>query len=513
MLTATIIADRYELEEELARGGMGTVWIARDKKLGRAVAVKVMAQELAQLSEPLQRFEREAMAVAQLRSAHIVQVYDYGVQEGLPFMVMELLVGENLGQRLRRVGRLTVRESAAVLKQMCKGLKAAHSSGLIHRDMKPSNVFLAQRDDDEVVKLLDFGVVKALDPLANVGSSEATATGILLGTPQYMSPEQARAIKDIDHRSDLWAVSVIAFRMLTGDNPFRGESVGDVVLKICSDELPKISDHAKHLPPSLDAFFDKAFARSPRDRFQSAAEMSQAFSTICEAHLVAAAPNVPPVGTTTAVLEAADASSESLAIPPPMPSSPGGDPQSSPSNGAQGSSQIVRSAMGGPPPGLSSGVVAIPELGGPYESTPVSTTVGGTQLASIFPKYRKNLAGQPLAVVIGVAMAVLFSVLVAIVWVGSSSTPTAEETTDETSAPAQAPPVEEDDDDDDLDEGSNSVVADIEPPDGVDAGTGDGDLDEGLGKGPPAGSGKSPLRRPPKSGKTPKDGKKPDWGL
>ncbi len=509
MLTATIVADRYELEKELARGGMGTVWIARDKKLGRPVAVKVMARELAQLSEPLKRFEREAMAVAQLRSSHIVQLYDYGVQEGLPFMVMELLVGENLGQRLRRAGRLTLGESASILKQMCKGLKAAHNAGLIHRDMKPSNVFLAQRDDDEVVKLLDFGVVKALDPLANVGSSEATATGILLGTPQYMSPEQARAIKDIDHRSDLWAVSVIAFRMLTGDNPFRGESVGDVVLKICSDDLPKISDHANHLPRTLDAFFDKAFARSPKDRFQTAEEMSTAFSTLCEGHPATAAPNDRPVGNTTAVLVTADASSQDLAVPPPMASSPGADPQSSPSNGNLG---IGRGALGGPPPGLSSGVAPIPELGGPYESTPVSTTVGGTQLASLSPKYQKNLAGQPLAVVIGVAMAVLFSVLVAIIWVGSSSAPTVEDTTVETWAPAAPPPVEEDEDDD-LDEGSNSVVADIEPPEGFDAGSGEGDLDEDLGKKPPTSSGKSPLQRPPKSGKTTKGRKKPDWGL
>ena len=510
MLTATVVAERYELEKELARGGMGTVWVARDQKLGRPVAVKVMAQELAQLSEPLQRFEREAMAVAQLRSSHIVQLYDYGVQEGLPFMVMELLVGENLGQRLRRVGRLTVRESMTILEQICKGLKAAHNAGLIHRDMKPSNVFLAQRDDEEVVKLLDFGVVKALDPLENVGSSEATATGILLGTPQYMSPEQARAIKDIDHRSDLWAASVIAFRMLTGDNPFRGESVGDVVLKICSDELPKISDHAKHLPATFDAFFDKAFARSPKDRFQTAVEMAKSFTAICESHLASAAPKVQAVGTTTAVLETPDASSQQLQVPAPVPSSPGADPQSSPTDpsGAVAGSEVSGAPLGAP--GLISGVAPVPELGGPYESTPVSTTVGGTQLASIFPKYRKNLAGQPMAVVIGVAMAVIFSVLVAIVWVGSSSDPVTEETTPETSAPA-APPTYEEDEDDELDEGSNSVVADIEPPEGVDAG--DGDLDEDLGKGSTPTSGKSPLQRPPKSGKTGKGGKKPDWGL
>src|SRR5262245_50494984 len=203
----------------MARGGMGTVWLGRDTKLGRAVAIKIMAKELAQMSEALARFEREALAVAQLRSAHVVQVFDYGLHEGLPYIVMELLEGENLGQRLKRLGRLGLEDAIMVLTQICKGLKAAHGAGLIHRDLKPSNIFLARRDDEEVVKLLDFGVVKAMDPLARIGNSEATSTGILLGTPQYMSPEQARAIKEIDHRSDLWSVAVIVFRMLTGHNP------------------------------------------------------------------------------------------------------------------------------------------------------------------------------------------------------------------------------------------------------------------------------------------------------
>ncbi|RLB65002.1 MAG: hypothetical protein DRI90_03210, partial [Deltaproteobacteria bacterium] len=475
---------------------MGTIWVARDTKLGRPVAVKVMAQELAQLSEPLQRFEREAMAVAQLHSAHIVQLYDYGVQGGLPYIVMELLVGENLGQRLRRLGRLTVRDSAVIFDQICKGLKAAHNANLVHRDLKPSNIFLAQRDDSEVVKLLDFGVVKALDPLQNVGSSEATATGILLGTPQYMSPEQARAVKDIDHRSDLWAASVIAFRMLTGDNPFRGESVGDVVLKICSDNLPQITDHAKHLPATLNAFFDTAFARPPSDRFQTATEMAMAFAAICDAHLTTTASTVPAVDAGNAVLTVpdADASSQSLQIPAPgssspsisqVPSFPGADRVTPPANGA---------AVG--LPGLSSGILPIPELGGPYESTPVSTTVGGTQLASIFPKYSKHIAGQPLAVVIGVGLAIIFSVLVAVVWVGSSATPMSDQQPEVTATPATQAPFDEEDDDD-LDEGSNSVVADIEHPDGYDAGVDDSDLNEDLDKGSKPKGTKSPVRRPP----------------
>ncbi len=392
-LSATRVAERYCLEREIARGGMGTVWLARDEKLGRHVALKVMAQELAQRSEPLQRFEREARAVAQLRSNHIVEVFDYGVQEGLPFIVMELLEGESLGQRLKRVGRLSLQATALLLAQMCKGLKAAHAADLVHRDLKPSNIFIAQRDDSENVKLLDFGVVKAVD---KTGCSEDTASGMLLGTPQYMSPEQARANRDIDHRSDLWSLAVIVFRMLTGISPYQGESVGDVVLKICSDDLPRLRDHVQDLPPELDSFFDRAFGRKPADRFQSAQEFGSAFFAVC-------AQQHPDLLTATF-----DSSLPGMVEPSPLSSSPGLIPVP----------RISQPSLGEPI------AVATPSYGSlpPFDATPISTTVGGTQLASKMPPRYRNAWRSPLAVAVAAGATMIIGGLFAFIWLGTGPT-------------------------------------------------------------------------------------------
>ncbi|MEZ4447462.1 MAG: serine/threonine-protein kinase [Polyangiaceae bacterium] len=275
-LGTNLVAGRFRLEHEMARGGMGAVWVARDEKLGRLVAVKIMARELASRPEARQRFELEALAAAKLRSNHVVEVYDYGIQDGVPYIVMELLEGENLGQRLRRDKRLGLTETGELMGQICTGLKAAHAAGLVHRDLKPTNVFLTQRDGAEVVKILDFGVVKAVD-IEGMTAEEATVSGMLLGTPQYMSPEQARATRELDQRSDLWSLGVILFRLLTGVSPFKGESVGDIVLKICSDPLPSITETAPDLPRALEPFFERAFSRDVEGRFQSAQEMAEAF--------------------------------------------------------------------------------------------------------------------------------------------------------------------------------------------------------------------------------------------
>ncbi len=420
----TLIAGRYQLESELARGGMGTIWVGLDKKLGRKVAVKIMASELAQMSEALQRFEREATSAAQLRSVHVVEVYDYGTQENVPFIVMEYLDGENLGDRLKRLGRFGLRDTAMILGQVSRGLRAAHAAGLVHRDLKPSNIFLARNDDLEVVKLLDFGVVKAVDRL---GNSEMTATGVLLGTPQYMSPEQARGTKSIDRRSDLWSVAVILFRMLTGVNPFQGETVGDVVLKICSDALPKISEHAADLPRDLDGFFARAFARNPDGRYQTADELATAFIAICrqqhpDLSLPGTAGNetgeyASPLmrssgGMLAPVMPPRDA--RPATVPMPHPSQPsfsgpqlgphGADAsalrQAPPQMTATGTALVEdRGEMRAPLPSgsmpsgsmpsgstpsgsMRSGV--LPHVP-PHEPTPVSTTVGGTPLPSGLP--------------------------------------------------------------------------------------------------------------------------------
>ena len=214
----SVIAGKYRLVRPLARGGMGTVWAASHIQLDRDVAIKLMAPSSAGSAEARARFEREAKACAQLSSPHIVGVYDVGVAEDVPFLVMELLQGEDLGSRLRREGRLSVSAAAALLIPVCKALRRAHDAGIVHRDIKPSNIFIVRDDDAEVVKVLDFGVAKF-----TLLRSEGTLTqaGALLGSPNYMSPEQVRN-RDVDARSDLWSLGVVFFQAVTGQLPFRG---------------------------------------------------------------------------------------------------------------------------------------------------------------------------------------------------------------------------------------------------------------------------------------------------
>ena len=276
-----VIHGKFELLAELGRGGMGSVWRARDRQLGRDVAIKFIqpaaALDAAQAAEARVRFEREARAAAALATRHVVQIHEYGIDGDTPFIVMELLAGETLAQRLEQVRRLPLPAAARVLKQAAKALQQAHDAGIVHRDLKPANLFLAQSDGEEVVKILDFGVAKA----TGVGGDiETTSTGHLVGSPHYMSPEQARGHKDVDGRSDLWSMAVILFRALTGQRAFAGDSLGNVIAQICSDPIPAPSSMAPELPPEVDAFFARALARDRSQRFQTAAEMADAFAEI-----------------------------------------------------------------------------------------------------------------------------------------------------------------------------------------------------------------------------------------
>jgi serine/threonine-protein kinase len=271
-----VIAGKYRLERPLAQGGMGAIWVARQLHLDVTVAIKFMTPEVAASSEARGRFEREAKASALLKSPNAVQVHDYGVEEGTPYLVMELLEGEDLEARLARAGRLSPADTAIILEQACKGLRRAHEADLVHRDLKPQNLFLARHGDDEVVKILDFGIAKVTTP----GAPGKTRMGALLGTPHYMSPEQTRSAANVDLRSDLWSLGVIAYRALTGRLPFPGDDIGDLLVEICTDSIPVPSSIAPGLGPEVDRFFDRALARDPAQRFQSAREFSEALSAL-----------------------------------------------------------------------------------------------------------------------------------------------------------------------------------------------------------------------------------------
>jgi len=254
---------------------MGSVWEGVHVTLGNRVAVKFIETDYADNDEARTRFENEARAAARLQSKHVVQVFDYGVMpDGRPFIVMEFLSGESLDARLERRGRMTPVETTHVINQVSRALAKAHSAGIVHRDLKPENVFLVRDDEDgtDIAKVVDFGIAKFTD--TSMGVSSSTRTGSVLGTPYYMSPEQARGLRSVDFRSDLWSLGVIVFRCVTGRYPFEGEAIGDLLVKICTAPLPIPSQFAP-TPPAFDAWFAKAMQRDPAERFASATELAE----------------------------------------------------------------------------------------------------------------------------------------------------------------------------------------------------------------------------------------------
>lgn len=270
----SVVGGKYRLERPLSGGAMGFLWVARHLHLDVEVALKFMMPQHADSPVARARFEREAKASAQLRTPNVVHVYDYGLEGDTPYLAMELLEGEDLAAYLARHGRLEPEELLGIVSQVSKALRRAHEVGLIHRDLKPANIFLA-RQGEEIVKILDFGVAKA----TGTGlAADATKTGTLIGSPHYMSPEQVRRSKTIDFRSDLWSLGVIIFQCLTGQLPFPGEELGDVLVEICTGDIPVASQLAPNLWPELDRFLERALKREPAERFQSASELARAFA-------------------------------------------------------------------------------------------------------------------------------------------------------------------------------------------------------------------------------------------
>ncbi len=265
-----VIADRYRLERQIGRGGMGSVWLAHHMGLDIPCAVKFIEGEYAALPEAQARFVREAKAAAQLRSPHVVQILDHGVWQGTPYMAMELLEGEDLGKRLTRIGRMSPQDVCVIITQVSRALTKAHAAGVVHRDLQPDNIYLVHDDDREIAKVLDFGIAKAQGGID--GSN--TKTGAMLGTPYYMSPEQAQGIKAVDGRSDLWSLAVITYQCLTGRLPFESEALGDLLFKIFTYEPALPSQVAPDLPPAFDDWWRKAGAKQPDARFQTAKEFS-----------------------------------------------------------------------------------------------------------------------------------------------------------------------------------------------------------------------------------------------
>jgi eukaryotic-like serine/threonine-protein kinase len=287
-----LVAGKYHLTRLIGRGGMGSVWEGIHVSLGTRVAVKFIDTEYINSEEIRARFANEARAAAKLVSKHIVQVFDHGVcADGRSYIVMEFLSGEALDHRLDRVGRLSPAETARIVTQVCRGLAKAHAVGIVHRDLKPENIFLVWDEEDgaDIAKVVDFGIAKFTD--SSIAASSATRTGSVLGTPFYMSPEQARGLRTVDRRTDLWALGVVTYRCLIGALPFEGEALGDLLVKICTAPLPIPSQMLPGLSPTFDAWFARALDRDADRRFASALEFAD---TLCSA-LGFAAPGGRPV--------------------------------------------------------------------------------------------------------------------------------------------------------------------------------------------------------------------------
>lgn len=279
-LTGTVVAERYRVERLLGQGAMGSVWAGRHLSLDQLVAIKFLHPRLAGSREALRRFDTEAKAAARVRSRHAVTVHDHGVTaDGQPYIVMECLEGESLGQAIERRGRLPLEEVAEIVSQAAKALDEAHAAGIVHRDLKPDNILLA-RDPEAgrlgyTVKLVDFGIAKLVHDDAATGAA-ATQAGAVLGTPHFMSPEALTSSAPVTAASDVWSLGACAFAAVCGRVPFEGDAIGDVVLKVCAAPMPVPSASAPRVPRAFDAWFARSCAREPKQRFASAGELARA---------------------------------------------------------------------------------------------------------------------------------------------------------------------------------------------------------------------------------------------
>lgn len=287
-----LIAGRYQVEGVIGTGGMGRVVAARDEA-GRAVAIKLL------LSPPservwVERFFREARAVSRINSTHVVKVIAVSSpEEETPFIVMERLRGRDFGKRLRAEGPLGLRDVADCVVQACDALACSHQVGVVHRDVKPSNLFdHANPDGSHTLKVLDFGISKARGQ-EEFEHTLTTSRDGMLGSPPYMSPEHIRDARSVDHRTDIWSMGIVAYQLLAGRLPFDGQSVGEVFCAVLERRFAPLSKVRPDLPPTVEAIINRCLAREPHERYQSAAELARAFAPFASPRLAAVVNQMP----------------------------------------------------------------------------------------------------------------------------------------------------------------------------------------------------------------------------
>lgn len=271
-----IVAGRYRLDRLLGQGGMGIVWAATHTVTRRAVAMKFIRGAAHQQPELRRRFLREAHAAAAVRHPNVVEILDlFEVDADTPVMVMDLLQGETLGQCLTREEKLTLPETARLVLPAVSALGAAHARGVVHRDLKPDNIYLARSDTGIVTKVLDFGIAKLAHGERTGDASIVTQTGSTLGTPSYMSPEQAAGEKDVDHRADVWALGVILYECLSGMRPIEGDSVGQVIMRLMTTGITPLESVTRGLPEDVTSLVGRMLTRERSRRPQDLREVQR----------------------------------------------------------------------------------------------------------------------------------------------------------------------------------------------------------------------------------------------
>lgn len=354
-LSGKVLDGTFRVDEPLGRGGMGAVFAATHLRTGRRYAVKVLLPEIAVRRDAVARLKREAETIGALGHANVVGVHDIRETDGLAWLVMDLLEGEDLAARMKRVGRMPLDAAVTLLAQMAAGLEAAHAKGLVHRDLKPANVFLARQPGmPERAVLLDFGLAKSFENAA----MDLTQSGVVMGTPQYMSPEQANG-QPLDARADLYALATIFYEMLAGEPPFRAPTLPALFAKLATAPPPPIDLHRPDLPVELTAVLERALAKAPGDRFPNATS------------LVAAVRACASVGT----LPHTVASPLSARPPPPTPI--GNHAQSWPRDGVDAHAPTMAT-----PSGVTPGIPAAPSgAGAPRASSAWAWLVGVLAIA------------------------------------------------------------------------------------------------------------------------------------
>ncbi|MFN0249270.1 MAG: serine/threonine-protein kinase [Kofleriaceae bacterium] len=270
----------YRIVRKLGEGGMGTVWLGEHSLLGRRAAIKVLLPEFTTNEQIVQRFFNEARAVTSIADPGIVQVFDFGHTNGSAYIVMELLEGEAMDARLLRIGRFAPADAVRLMAQIATSLGAAHAKGVIHRDLKPENIFIVGDPavtGGERTKILDFGIAKLA---GNEIDKFKTRTGVVMGTPVFMSPEQCRGAATIDGRSDIYTLGCVLFTMLCGRPVFESEGTGDLIIMHVRDAPPAPSSIVPSLPPEMDALIARCLAKDPNHRFQTTTELVQGLAAV-----------------------------------------------------------------------------------------------------------------------------------------------------------------------------------------------------------------------------------------